>query len=107
MAIIQLTATELQKKIQVTENLLLLDVREPFEYQYAKITGSVLIPINKIQQRLNELNPQQQTVVICHHGIRSQQVAEFLDYSEFTQLYNLIGGIDSWSLECDALVARY
>ncbi len=57
MAIKQLTAIELQKKTQETEGLLLLDVREPFEYQYANIAGSVLMPMNQIQQRLNELDP--------------------------------------------------
>ncbi len=107
MAIKQLTAIERQKKTQETEGLLLLDVREPFEYQHANINGSVLMPMNQIQQRLNELNPEQQTVVICHHGIRSQQVAEFLEYSGFTRLYNLTGGIESWSLQCDDSVARY
>lgn len=107
MGIKQITATELQIKIQEAEDLLLLDVREPYEYQFANIGGSVLIPMNQIQQRLKELNPELPTVVICHHGIRSQQVAEFLVHSEFTQLYNLIGGIDSWSLECDASVPRY
>lgn len=107
MGIKQITATELQKKIQEAEDMLLLDVREPFEYQYASIAGSVLIPMNQIQQRLKELNPELPTVVICHHGMRSQQVAEFLAHSEFTQLYNLIGGIDSWSLERDVSVPRY
>ena len=107
MTIQQITATQLQKKITDSEELLLLDVREPYEYQHAHISGSILMPMNQIQQRLSELNPDQETVVICHHGMRSQQVAEFLEYSGFSNIINLIGGIDSWSIDCDDSVARY
>ena len=78
MTVKQLSATELKNKIQQQENLFLLDVREPHEFKYAHIADSVLIPLNQIPSRLSELNPQQEIVVICHHGMRSLQAANYL-----------------------------
>jgi len=89
------------------EPMLLLDVREPAEYQYARIDNSVLIPLNQIPQRLHELDPLGEIVVICHHGMRSQKAAEFLVQSGFTNIANLTGGIDAWSCYCDSSVPRY
>jgi rhodanese-related sulfurtransferase len=102
-----LSAKELQNKLQEPNELVLLDVREPSEFAYASIAGSVLIPLNQIPQRLSELDPQREIVVICHHGMRSMQAANYLDRSGFTQIFNLQGGIDAWSLECDSAVQRY
>ena len=107
MTIKHLTATELKNKIQQGDPLFLLDVREPHEFKYASIANSVLIPLNQIPQRLAELDPEQEIVVICHHGMRSQQAANFLERSGFKNIANLKGGIDAWSLECDSSVARY
>jgi rhodanese-related sulfurtransferase len=107
MSIKQLSATELKNRIQQEDDLFLLDVREPHEFKYASIPGSVLIPLNQIPQRLAELDPQREIVVICHHGMRSQQAANFLERSGFKNIANLKGGIDAWSLECDSSVARY
>jgi rhodanese-related sulfurtransferase len=107
MSIKQLSATELKNRIQQGDNLFLLDVREPHEFKYASITNSVLIPLNQIPQRLAELDPQQEIVVICHHGMRSQSAANYLERSGFKNIANLKGGIDAWSLECDSSVARY
>ncbi len=107
MAIKQLSITDLKTKIDNQEPLLLLDVREPNEFQYAHIDNSVLIPLHQIPQRLDELNKQQEIVVICHHGMRSQQAALYLEHSGFTNLANLQGGIDAWSLLCDTSMPRY
>lgn len=107
MTVKQLSATELKNKIQQQEAVFLLDVREPHEFQYAHIAGSVLIPLNQIPQRLGELDPKQETVVICHHGMRSQQAANYLERSGFNNIANLKGGIDAWSCEVDSSVARY
>lgn len=107
MPIKQLTAPELQAKLAQQEPLLLLDVRETFEYNYARIEGSVLIPLNQIPQRIAELDSEQPIVLICHHGMRSQQAANFLDHHGFQNLANLVGGIDAWSCQCDPSVARY
>jgi rhodanese-related sulfurtransferase len=106
MTVKQLSATELKNRIE-KEQLFLLDVREPNEFQYGHISNSVLIPLNQIPNRLNELNPQQEIVVICHHGMRSQQAANYLAQSGFKNISNLTGGIDAWSCHCDSSVPRY
>jgi rhodanese-related sulfurtransferase len=107
MTVKQLSATELKNRIHQKEKLFLLDVREPHEFQYAQITNSVLIPINQIPKRLGELDPQQEIVVICHHGMRSQQAANYLVQSGYKYIANLTGGIDAWSCACDSSVRRY
>ena len=107
MTIKQLSATELKNKIQQGDSLFLLDVREPHEFQYAHIANSILIPLNQIPQRLAELDPQQDIVVICHHGMRSQQAAGFLERVGFNNIANLKGGIDAWSSDVDSSVAKY
>jgi rhodanese-related sulfurtransferase len=81
--------------------------REPHEFEFARIESSVLIPLNRIPQRLGELNPQQEIVVICHHGMRSQQACLYLVNSGFEHVANLTGGIDAWSCDCDSSVLRY
>ncbi len=108
MTVLQISAKELHSKIQqADEPPFLLDVREPDEYQLARIENSVLIPLGQIQQKMNELDPLNETIVICHHGMRSQQVADYLDYCGFENVSNLVGGIDAWSVECDSTVPRY
>ena len=105
--ITQLSVQELKIKLDQQEPLLLLDVREPAEFAYAHIAGSVLIPLSQIPQHLHELNKEQEIVLICHHGFRSQQVALYLETMGFKHLANLRGGIDEWSLYCDTAVPRY
>lgn len=107
MTVKQLTALQLKKRLEEAADLLLLDVREPIEFQYARINNSVLIPLNQLPDRIDELDPKQETVVICHHGIRSQQAAYFLADSGFVNIANLTGGIDAWSVHCDRIVPRY
>jgi rhodanese-related sulfurtransferase len=107
MAIKQLSAPELKTKIDKLELLFLLDVREPNEFQYAHLDNSVLIPLNQLPQRLNELDKQQEIIVICHHGMRSQQAAQYLEHSGFSDISNLQGGIDAWSVLCEPSVPRY
>ena len=107
MTVKQLSATDLKNKIQQEEKLFLLDVREPHEFKYAHIANSVLIPLNQIPARLDELDPQQEIVVICHHGMRSQQAANYLFQSGYKNIANLTGGIDAWSCTCDSSVRRY
>jgi rhodanese-related sulfurtransferase len=107
MSIKQISATELKTRIQNEPHLFLLDVREPNEFEYARIENIVLIPLNQIPQRLDELDPQQEMVVICHHGVRSQQACMYLVNSGFKNVSNLSGGIDAWSNDCDSSVPRY
>jgi rhodanese-related sulfurtransferase len=107
MSINQLSPSELKLKIENKEPIFLLDVREPFEFAHAKIADSILIPLNQIPGRLQELAMDQEIVVICHHGVRSMQAASFLAQVGYKQISNLTGGIDAWSTECDRSVARY
>ena len=107
MTVKKLSATELKNQIEQEEKLFLLDVREPNEYEYGHIANSILIPLNQIPNRLSELDPEQEIVVICHHGMRSQQAANYLAQSGFKNISNLTGGIDAWSCNCDSSVRRY
>ena len=107
MTVKHLSALELNDKIKKNEQLLLLDVREQSEFQYTHIANSILIPLNQLPTRLNELNLEDEIIVICHHGMRSQQAANYLDHSGFKNIANLTGGIDAWSCNCDSSVRRY
>lgn len=89
------------------EKPLLLDVREPWEYEKARIEGARLVPMREIQARLGELDPSSEVVAICHHGGRSQQVAMFLEKSGFKKVHNLVGGVDAWSRNVDPAVPLY
>ena len=86
---------------------LLLDVRAPWEYQTCRIAGSTLVPMNTIPARVPELDPDTDTVVICHHGARSFQVALFLERNGFTKLYNLQGGVQAWADQVEPAMPRY
>ena len=86
---------------------LLLDVREPWEYRIASLEGSTLIPMRQIPSAIEDLDPAQEVIVICHHGIRSRHVAHYLESRGFTRVINLRGGIDAWARELDTLLATY
>ncbi len=107
MSIVQISAKDLQAKLASPEKPLLLDVRENNEFDYAHIEGSLHIPMGEVPRRVSEIDASIDCVVVCHHGVRSQQVAEFLQHSGFSNLYNLSGGIDAWSVDCDNTVSRY
>ena len=107
MATQQLSAQELHAKLSNNEAVFLLDVREPPEFDYAHIEGSVLIPLNQVPKRLTEINTDLPIVVICHHGMRSQQAADYLAHVGYKNVANLQGGIDMWSRTVDDSVRRY
>jgi len=86
---------------------LLLDVREPWEWQAARIEGSQHIPMREVPARLGEIDRGQEVVAICHHGARSQQVAMFLEKNGFAKIHNLQGGLDAWSRTIDPAVPVY
>jgi rhodanese-related sulfurtransferase len=85
----------------------LLDVREPWEFQTCHIPGSVPMPMNTVPARLTELEEDVPLVCICHHGARSMQVAMFLERHGFTQVANLTGGVNAWALQVDNKMPRY
>ncbi len=88
-----------------------LDVREPHELQMASVAADgftlLAMPMGTIPPRLAELNPQQPVACLCHHGMRSMQVANFLQSHGFEYVANIAGGIEAWSAELDPRVARY
>lgn len=85
----------------------LVDVRESWEYEHASIDGSVHVPMAQIPTRHAELPKDRPLVVVCHHGVRSRQVALFLEHLGFQEVYNLAGGIHAWSCEVDPAVPMY
>ncbi len=93
------------------EQPMLLDVREPIELAMASVVpeGFELrhIPMHLVPQALGELDPQRPVACLCHHGVRSMQVAMFLARNGFDQVANIAGGIDAWSMERDTAVPRY
>ncbi|HSG75141.1 MAG TPA: rhodanese-like domain-containing protein [Burkholderiales bacterium] len=80
---------------------LLLDVREPWEFQTCHIAGARHVPINELPARLNELDPDAEMVAICHHGVRSLHVVHFLARQGFERVHNLAGGVDAWARAID------
>jgi molybdopterin/thiamine biosynthesis adenylyltransferase/rhodanese-related sulfurtransferase len=84
-----------------------LDVRNPQEYEIARIEGSKLIPLHELRDRLGELDPAASLVVLCHHGPRSSQAVRFLRQMGFARARNLAGGIERWSSQVDPSVPRY
>ena len=104
----ELEPAQLQEYLDACEQPpYLLDVRQPWEYDICHLQGSELIPMSEIQARVQELDPDRETVVICHHGIRSRAVARFLDEVGFSQVINLKGGIDGWARTIDVSMATY
>jgi rhodanese-related sulfurtransferase len=99
---------ELEAHLQrATEVPLLLDVREPWEFEICHLEGSRLVPMRQIPAALPTLDRQRETVVVCHHGIRSRQVAIYLEQIGFTRVINLGGGVDAWAREVDQGMAIY
>ena len=96
---------------QQGDSALVLDVREPWEVQTASVQADgfdvVCIPMNTIAGRLDELPRDTPIACLCHHGMRSQQVAAFLVHHGFETVANIAGGIDAWSVQVDTQVPRY
>jgi rhodanese-related sulfurtransferase len=94
--------------VREKEKPVLLDVREPWEFEAARIEGSVLMPMGDVPGRVfQELDPEAHIVTICHHGVRSLNVAVWLRNQGFEKVQSLSGGINAWSAEVDATVPRY
>ena len=104
-----ITPQELQERLSdaAAGKPLLLDVREPWEFQICRLPGSLLMPMQTISARHTELDPDSDTVVICHHGARSMQAAMFLERAGFARLYNLTGGVDAWARTVEASMPVY
>ncbi|MBM4269917.1 MAG: sulfurtransferase [Deltaproteobacteria bacterium] len=98
---------EFRSRLASGETPVVLDVREPEEIRRAPFAGALEIPMGEVPGRLDELDPTEEIVVLCHHGIRSRRIAAFLETQGFQRVSNLAGGIDSWSAEVDPGIPRY
>jgi len=106
----RLSAAEVEKHLAENGGTVLLDVREPWEFDIACIQGAVNLPMNTVPEAVEngELLPDDRDiVVICHHGVRSLQVAHYLEHVGFSRITNLDGGMEAWSRTVDASVPRY
>ncbi|MBV9242831.1 MAG: hypothetical protein JO314_12570 [Acidobacteria bacterium] len=104
----QITATELKARMDSGEDVQLIDVRQPHEYEYARIPTAKLIPMGDLMTRLDELDPSREAVIHCHMGGRSARVIQGLQASGYEgRLTNLAGGITAWSMEVDPSVPTY
>jgi rhodanese-related sulfurtransferase len=105
----QLTPSELARwrEDATREPPVLVDVREPWEFELARIEGSLLVPLGQLPSRVDELPRDRPLVMVCHTGRRSQNAAMFLAQSGFADVQNLSGGVERWAVEIDPSMRRY
>lgn len=104
----EFSAQELKAHLEsCDEQPLLLDVRQPWEYEVCKIEDSVLLPMSQITAEYNSLDFDRETVVICHHGIRSRRVGRYLEQAGFSNIINLSGGVAQWAQTVDKDMPTY
>ena len=103
----EITPGEVKAKLDARAEFTLLDVREPWEFQAARIEGSRNIPMGDVPARVQELDPDSHIVVVCHHGVRSMNVTSWLRQMGFENAQSMRGGIDRWSREVDPKVPTY
>lgn len=107
MVINEVSVLELKNKLDNEEDFILIDVRNPDEFEYCNIQGK-LIPMSQIPERYSEIPKDKAVVIYCHHGSRSKKVIQWLqDNFDYKNLYNLEGGIHAWSCEIDSNVPIY
>jgi molybdopterin/thiamine biosynthesis adenylyltransferase/rhodanese-related sulfurtransferase/molybdopterin converting factor small subunit len=103
----EIGAREVEERRRRGEDVMLVDVREPHEFEIARIPGATLCPLGALPERIAELDTSREIVLYCHHGPRSMRALEYLYSSGFRRLKNLRGGIDAWAREVDPTVPRY
>jgi sulfur-carrier protein adenylyltransferase/sulfurtransferase len=103
----QISAPELNARLESGDELVLIDVREQFEWDICRLPGARLIPMNELPARLAELDDEREMIVYCHAGVRSARVVSWLRTQGFEKARNLAGGIDAWSCSVDPRVPRY
>lgn len=107
MSELEITPAELKKRLDAGEKLVLIDVREPWEYDTCRIEGARLLPMRTIPANLQSLDVEEPVICYCHHGMRSLDVAVWLQKQGVESARSLAGGIDKWSAEIDPKVPRY
>lgn len=107
----QITVQQLAERMAQPQPLQLIDVREPEELALAQIPGFANLPLSQFaawsEQILVQFDPNLETLVLCHHGVRSAQMCAWLQGQGFTQLRNIAGGIDAYSMQVDSSVPCY
>lgn len=102
----EISVQQLKARMEAGEDLLLLDVREPYEFKIANLSGQ-LVPLGQLHSKFSEIDSSREIVVYCHHGNRSAVAVQFLKNQGFEKVLNLAGGIEQWSREIDPSVPRY
>src|SRR5689334_18726400 len=103
----EISVQDLSKRMAEPQPPVVLDVREPQEIAIARFPGALEIPMQSVPSRIDELDQSAEIFVLCHHGMRSAHVAEYLAEQGFTRVGNVSGGIDAWALQVDPSVPRY
>lgn len=104
----EITPEEVKAKRDAGDSCTLLDVREPWEFEAARIPGAKLMPMGDVPSRAHqELDPEDHIVVVCHHGVRSMNVTAWLRQQGFEKAQSMRGGIDAWSRRVDGKVPVY
>jgi adenylyltransferase/sulfurtransferase len=105
----QISVQDLATRLSAGDPVHLIDVRQPWEHETAALPGSLLIPLNELPTRADEIQPPEGALVVayCHHGIRSLSAAAFLEQAGIKPVVSLAGGIDAWSLHVDSRMPRY
>jgi rhodanese-related sulfurtransferase len=104
---LEIAPREVKERLDRGEKLLLVDVREPHEHAICRIEGATLIPMGSIPANLQRLDVDEDVICICHHGMRSMDVANWLRAQGVKSAKSMAGGIDRWSVEIDPAVPRY
>lgn len=103
----EISPQELKARIDATGAPILVDVRQDWETKLCRLPDAVHIPIEEIEFRTDELNPEDEIVVYCHQGVRSAAVAHYLRGLGFKNVRNLMGGLDAWARTVDPGMRRY
>jgi adenylyltransferase/sulfurtransferase len=107
MAVNNISPLQLKELLLKEEGIKLIDVREKWEHNIARINGAELVPLSTFAENYKKLNVDDKFVVFCHHGSRSYSACIFMAKNGFKNLYNLEGGINAWSQEVDNSIPKY
>jgi rhodanese-related sulfurtransferase len=109
VTISEISAAEAQQRLRSERPPLLVDVREQHEWDFCHVAGSVLVPLSRFPEKSAESLPEKDAplLMLCHHGVRSAHAAAYLRQNGYTDVTNVAGGIDAWSLDVDPAVPRY
>jgi len=103
----QMTPQQLKARLDRHDPLIMIDVRDPWEVQICRLENTLHIPMEEVPFRLDELNPEDEYVVICHQGVRSAAISDWMERQGFLRVSNLEGGLDAWAQTIDARMRRY